>query len=267
MIFMRSKAIVFDNSGTLIERYRIIKDLNTGEFITDINSLSLIDNLDCGALAILQFNTGCLSKLDSDTLISDLINDYHIQFTVSYSTRRLSHDEILSIINNDDAVISDITEGFSILKKQVPNMEICNGTALILDCKNRNIAYTITTAGRFFNNAIFTVNQLKNRGYDIFIASGDRSDAIQTLTEFLDIDPSHGFPTATPLGKRDIVKSLRKDYDKVVMVGDGQNDYYAFQESDLAILTIAQSLIESDQLISSSDYIVDDLIELLNILH
>lgn len=266
MIDMGRNAIVFDNSGTLVQRYKIIKNIETGEFITDANSLSIIDSLDCGALAILQFNTACLSKLDPNIKISDLIKEYNIEFTVSYSSRKLDYEEVLAIIEDSDAIISDITDGFIHLKNQVPHMEICNGTALILDCKNKCIAYTITTAGKFFNNAIFTVNQLKNRGYDIFIASGDRSAAIKILTEFLNIDSSHGFPTATPIGKRDIVKSLKEDYDKVVMVGDGQNDFYAFEESDIAILTIAQSSIETEELISSSDFIVNDLIEILNIL-
>ena len=40
------KAIVFDNSGTLLERYRVIKDVSTGELFTDVNSLHLIDSMD-----------------------------------------------------------------------------------------------------------------------------------------------------------------------------------------------------------------------------
>ena len=40
---MTKKAIVFDNSGTLLERFRVIKDVSTGEFITNVNSLDLID--------------------------------------------------------------------------------------------------------------------------------------------------------------------------------------------------------------------------------
>ena len=37
------KAVVFDNSGTLIERYRVIKDVISGNLFTDINSLDLIE--------------------------------------------------------------------------------------------------------------------------------------------------------------------------------------------------------------------------------
>ena len=51
------RAVVFDNSGTLIERYRVIKDVINGNIFTDINSLDLIDQADALALVVLQFNT------------------------------------------------------------------------------------------------------------------------------------------------------------------------------------------------------------------
>ena len=145
-------------------------------------------------------------------------------------------------------------------------MDICNGTALILDCKNQEILYTITSAGVLFNNIKYTINILKNRGYDIFIASGDRSAAIQYLSKIFDIDPSHGFPTASPDRKKEIVNSLKDKYDFVAMVGDGQNDFLALSEADIGILTLAQSPLETDNLIKASDYIITDVIELLNIL-
>ena len=61
---MTKKAIVFDNSGTLLERFRVIKDVSTGEFITHVNSLDLIDTCLNAALVVLQFNTTRLKDLD-----------------------------------------------------------------------------------------------------------------------------------------------------------------------------------------------------------
>ena len=73
--FMK-KAVVFDNSGTLIERYRVVKDVLNGNIFTDINSLDLIEAADALALVVLQFNTNKLLKLDPDTLVSDVIKEY-----------------------------------------------------------------------------------------------------------------------------------------------------------------------------------------------
>ena len=74
------KAVVFDNSGTLIERYRVVKDVLNGNIFTDINSLDLIDSADSLALVVLQFNTNRLLELDKDRLISDVIKEYNIDF-------------------------------------------------------------------------------------------------------------------------------------------------------------------------------------------
>ena len=139
------KAIVFDNSGTLIERYRVIKDVFNGDIFTNINSLELIDSADSLALVVLQFNTNKLLKLDSNTLISDVIKQYNIDFDVSFSTSQVSKAEIKSILDDETTTtISDITDGFEILGEKIPHMELCNGSALIVDIDLGQVAYTIT---------------------------------------------------------------------------------------------------------------------------
>ena len=94
--FMK-KAVVFDNSGTLIERYRVVKDVLNGNIFTDINSLDLIEAADALALVVLQFNTNKLLKLDPDTLVSDVIKEYGIDFDVSFSTRQVSKADVEEI--------------------------------------------------------------------------------------------------------------------------------------------------------------------------
>ena len=118
------KAVVFDNSGTLIERYRVIKDVLNGNIFTDINSLDLIDAADSLALVVLQFNTNKLLKLDSNTLISDVIKEYDIDFDVSFSTRQVSKAEVKKILDNEkSSTVSDITDGFDILREKIKELE------------------------------------------------------------------------------------------------------------------------------------------------
>ena len=92
------RAVVFDNSGTLIERYRVIKDVFNGDIFTNINSLDLIDSADSLALVVLQFNTNKLLNLNPNTLISDVIKEYDIDFDVSFSTKQVSKAEIKEIL-------------------------------------------------------------------------------------------------------------------------------------------------------------------------
>ena len=147
------KAIIFDNSGTLIERYRVIKDVSNNYIFTDINSLDLIDAVDSLALVVLQFNTNRLLNLNPDTLISDVIRQFDIDFDVSFSNRSVKRDEVSEILLNENmATVSDITDGFDILREKIPEMELCNGSALIVDMDLSQIAYTITSAGKLFGN-------------------------------------------------------------------------------------------------------------------
>ena len=60
------KAIVFDNSGTLVERYRVVKDILNNHISTNINSLDIIDAADSLALVVLQFNSNKLFKFSCE---------------------------------------------------------------------------------------------------------------------------------------------------------------------------------------------------------
>ncbi|WP_299526380.1 HAD family hydrolase [uncultured Methanobrevibacter sp.] len=258
------KAIVFDNSGTLLERYRVIKDVSTGELFTDVNSLHLIDSMDSLALVVLQFNTNCLLNLDSNILISDVIKKYNIDFDVSFTSCETSVDEIAEILENENqATICDITDGFPILKQKIPRMELCNGSAVIIDIDKKKIAYTITSAGKLFSEVKDTVEILHSRGIEIYIASGDRKGAINKLAEILNVSKSHAFGTVSPKGKCKIVQDLKNKNYKVMMVGDGLNDILAFNNADVSVLTIEQEEEVSPKLINKTDYVIEKISEII----
>lgn len=115
---MNPNAIVLDNSGTLLKRFKAIKNVKTNEFIHDINSLTIIDNLDFAALVILQFNTKSLLKINPNTSIFDLISQYNIDFTVSYSSKTIDESSILNIIKKDSTTISDLQMASNFLKNK-----------------------------------------------------------------------------------------------------------------------------------------------------
>lgn len=260
------KAVVFDNSGTLIERYRVIKDVMSGNIFTDINSLDLIDQTDSLALVVLQYNTNKLLELDSNTLLSDVIKEYDIDFDVSFTNIETTKDEIKNILlNENSAVVSDITDGFPILRKKVPNMELCNGSAVIIDVHLGTISYTITSAGKLFDGVVDTVEDLKSQGYEIFLASGDRKGAINRLADMLDISLDNAHGSVSTRGKCEVVKSLQDEGYKVMMVGDGLNDVLAFKRADVSVLTIEQQEEVSPKLMDKTDYIIEDIREVKDI--
>ena len=256
------KAVVFDNSGTLIERYRVIKDVLNGDLFTDVNSLELIDAADALALVVLQYNTNKLLDLDQNTLISDVIREYDIDFDISFSTNPVSKAEVKDVIDNEkSSTVSDITDGFDILREKVPRMELCNGSALIVDMDLGVIAYTITSAGMLFPKVFETVKTLKSRGVEIFIASGDRKGAINRLANLIDIPEDNAFGTVSTRGKCEVVSILKDAGYKVMMVGDGINDLLAFKNADVSVLTIEQQEEVSPKIMGKTDHVIDDIFE------
>ena len=254
------KAIVFDNSGTLIERYRVIKDVTTGKLFTDINSLDLIDQRDSLALVVLQYNTNKLLELDSDTLISDVIKEFDIDFDVSFTNFKTTKEEVRDILYNEKfAVVSDITDGFPILKKLVPHMELCNGSAVIIDMDLGIISYTITSSGKLFDGVLDTIDYLKSQGCEIVLASGDRKGAINRLADMLGVKKDNAHGSVSTRGKCEVVKSLQDDGYKVMMVGDGLNDVLAFNRADVSVLTVEQQEEVSPKLMDKTDYIIESI--------
>ena len=260
------KAIVFDNSGTLIERYRVIKDVTTGRLFTDINSLDLIDATDSLTLVVLQYNTNKLLKLDSNTLISTIIKDFNIDFDVSFTNFETTKERVEEVLFNEkSAIISDITDGFPILKQKIPHMELCNGSAVIIDMDLEYIAYTITSAGKLFNNVLSTISELKSQGIEIVIASGDRKGAINKLADILDVNKDNAFGTVSTRGKCEVVRNFQDKGYKVMMVGDGINDVLAFKQADISVLTIEQAEEVSPKLMNKTDYIIEDISQVKDI--
>ena len=262
VVEIMKKAVVFDNSGTLIERFRVIKDVLNGNIFTDINSLDLIDQADALALVVLQFNTNKLLKLDPDTFISDVIREYNIEFDISFSTNQVSKAEVKEILDNErSTTISDITDGFDILREKISHMELCNGSALIVDMDLGVVAYTITSAGKFFPKVFETVETLKSRGIEIYIASGDRKGAINRLANMLDVPEDNAYGTVSTRGKCEVVSILKDAGYKVMMVGDGLNDILAFKKADVSVLTIEQQEEVSPKMMDKTDYIIEDIFE------
>ena len=260
------KAVVFDNSGTLIERYRVIKDVTTGKLFTDINSLDLIDQRDSLALVVLQYNTNKLLELDSDTLLSDVIKEFDIDFDVSFTNLNTTKEEVRDILYNEKfAVVSDITDGFPVLKKLVPHMELCNGSAVIIDMDLGIISYTITSSGKLFDGVKDTIENLKSQGCEIVLASGDRKGAINRLADMLGVKKDNAHGSVSTRGKCEVVKSLQDDGYKVMMVGDGLNDVLAFKRADVSVLTVEQQEEVSPKLMDKTDYIIESISEVTQI--
>lgn len=78
-----------------------------------------------------------------------------------------------------------------------------------------------------------TVLALKERGYHVILASGDREEAARRMAEELGIEDWHG--GLTPEEKFSLLQTLRISGHKTLMVGDGLNDAPMLAGADASI--------------------------------
>jgi Cu2+-exporting ATPase len=78
-----------------------------------------------------------------------------------------------------------------------------------------------------------SIADLRQRGYEPVIASGDRPSAVRYAAEALGIENWHA--GLSPGGKLDLVRQLRAQNNAVIMVGDGINDAPVLAAADASI--------------------------------
>ena len=108
------------------------------------------------------------------------------------------------------------------------------------------------------------INELKNRGIEIFVASGDRKISLEQLADFINIPKENVYDTANSRRKKEIVKDLKKKY-KVMMVGNSSNDVLALKEADVGVLTLQQGEIPPEKVKGTADYVIENIKEILKI--
>lgn len=261
----KAKAVVFDNSGTLIKRYRALKNIKTGFIFDNISSIDLVDNKANRVLVVLQTDpTKCVMKADPHQTIHDFLEKNKVNIDVSYSSEDIDKELILDIIKNDQSQVADIQDTVNAVIEKHYNVQICSGSGFIMNSGNGEIEFTITAGGKIFIEVPLVVKELKNRGVEIYVASGDRTKSLEELAEYIHIPRNNVCGTADSWDKRDIVRQLKRN-NKVMMVGNSTNDLMAIEEADIGVLTLQQGEVVPEKLYNKSDMIVYNIKDILDI--
>ncbi|NLU03573.1 MAG: HAD family hydrolase [Methanothermobacter sp.] len=260
------KAVVFDNSGTLIRRYRALKDLKTGKICDSMNSLDVVDYRDRRALVVLQTDPStCIVNARPHQTIYEFIERNHIRFNISYANTAVDPGEILEVLRDDPATVGDIQDTIDAVAGKNYNIQICSGSGFIVNMDRGRVDFTITAGGKLFPEVPHVIGELMDRKIDIYIASGDRKGSLMELAKLLGIPTENVFDTADTERKARIIRELRGRYSKVVMVGNGINDILALREADIGVLTLQQREPVPQRLIEAADYVIENKVELLDI--
>jgi Cu2+-exporting ATPase len=73
-------------------------------------------------------------------------------------------------------------------------------------------------------DALAAMNKLRQLGVDIYLMSGDKKAAVETVAARLQFEPTHVYSACTPADKLGFLKDLQATGKRVAMVGDGFND-------------------------------------------
>ena len=259
-------AVVFDSAGTLLRMYRVAKNIKTGQYINEVVSTELVGKKPYCALLVMQVDSNKLVNCPPHMLISDFIKKYRIGIDVGCSRSQIDSTHALSIVENDNtATMKDLQDVMQSVRNKCKNI-FYMGVGLVIDIEEKNIPYVICTGGKVYSDTSFVIKTLLERQIGVYIASGDSMRNLSPLAENVCLSLECVFEISTPKKKEEIVKRLKKEYDKVIMVGDGINDILAFRAADLGVLSIQQTGKCPPLLCEEADIVIKNIKEIIEIL-
>jgi len=178
---------------------------------------------------------------------------------ISCSSSPISKAEALSILCRSQVKVRELQEVHQAVKARCP--EKYQTAGMIVDDDLQEITHTLSTGGIPFPGLQDVLSRLENLGVDVYLASGDSMRSLMGLKDY-GIDPKRVYPVASPRRKQEIVAGLKREYRRVVMVGDGLNDLYALKAADLGVLTVQQDTRPALELRQAADEIIRDIQEL-----
>ena len=262
-----SVAVVFDSAGTLLNTYRVAKDIGNRKLLPGIETTTLTFSSPDRVLIVLPVHSKDLIEAPPEALLSDYLIRHDIGFGISCTRKITTADEIGDILYADDrARIGDLQECirnvWTVCRKE---SVVTLNSGAIINMAQRGIEFAITAGGWPFDGAKEAITALHRMGVPTFIASGDRVTKLERMADHLGIPRDRVYGVATPTVKAQIINDLRQEYDRVLMVGDGINDLCAMRNADIAILTVQQPGDRPEDLYKEADYVVKNVGEVVTI--
>ena len=262
-----SVAVVFDSAGTLLNTYRVAKDIRNHKLLPGIETTTLTFSSPDRVLIVLPVHSKDLLAAPPDTLLSDYLIRHDIGFGISCTRKITTSEEIGDILYADDSArVGDLQECirnvWTVCKEE---SVVTLNSGAIINMAKRGIEFAITAGGWPFDGAKEAITALHRMGVPTFIASGDRVTKLERMADHLGIPRDRVYGVATPTVKAQIINDLRQEYDRVLMVGDGINDLCAMRNADIAILTVQQPGDRPEDLYKEADYVVKSVMEVVTI--
>lgn len=256
------KAIVFDNAGTILKRVTALKEVHTNNIIFETNTIGMVNKNKDSLLIV--FQTPTKELIQQKCLIVEYLKTHPDSYEISYSTKKYTKKDVIKALEHDSTNFQDIEESALALVSKY-DIEICSGSAIIVNIKDKKIEYAYTAGGLFFEHTREIFKRLNKKELSLFIASGDNGQSLSKIASILNIPESNVYSTCNSNCKEKIIKNLQKKYEAVMMVGNNSNDMLAIKQADIGILSIQQGETLPDNLIDSADYVINNIKKVLKI--
>ncbi|MCQ8894001.1 MAG: HAD family hydrolase [Methanolinea sp.] len=262
-----SIAVVFDSAGTLLHTYRVAKNVLSGQLLPGIETVSLTFSSPDRVLVVVHVHSRDVIGAPGDLLFSDYLKANRIGFGISCTRKVLAADDVAqALYNSQQGTVGDLKDCirhvWQVCRKEAV---VTLNSGVIINMAIPGIEFMVTTGGRPFEGAREAISELHRMGIPTFIASGDRVTKLEKMADYLGIPRDRVFGVATPTVKAQIVADLKREYDCVVMVGDGINDLCAMKSADVAILSEEQSGEKHPELYEAADHVVKSVREVVAI--
>ncbi len=260
-------AVVFDSAGTLLRTYRVARDVISGQLMPGVETVMLTFSDPARVLLVLHLHSQAVMEEDPDTLLSLYLTREQAGFGVSCTRSVMTTEEIANVLYQDtNAQLRDLQECIRNVWHTCRGEEVVTmNSGVIVNLDRSGIEFTVTTGGSPFPGAKEVITTLHRMGVPTFIASGDRAAKLERMADYLGIPRDRVYGVATPGMKAEIIRELKQDFQRVVMVGDGINDLNALREADVAILSEEQGTGRPRELYEVADHVIESVREVTRI--
>ena len=234
------KAVIFDKTGTLTEGKLALSDVKvldenySEEEIVRIAAAMEFQSSHPIAQAIVNY-------ADENDIIFDSVDEF----------KNVPGKGIVANIKGEQfyAANESLIEGssFEISRDEI-NSFSSEGKTIVFVGNAKNVMGMITVSDKIRSNASEVIADLKAKGVETVMLTGDNKMAATKVAE--EIGSQHVFSNLLPEDKLNILDAIRNKFGDVAMVGDGINDAPALARANIGI---AMGAAGSDVAIETAD--------------
>jgi len=250
-----TEIVVCDKTGTLTKGNLTISKVYNYSSYSDKKLLSILGGIEYSSTHPIA--KGVISYIDNKKIDYNKnlkiknISGYGLKTTIDGVAYFVGNEKLLKKLNINNDYISDLED----LKS--------NGNSIVYIIEDSNIIGLIGVKDTIRDNAKEVINTLKSNNIEVIMLTGDNKTTASIVGKELGI--TNIISDVIPKEKSNVIKKLKKDNKKIIMVGDGINDAPSLTISDIGISISSGTDIAMD----SADVILmkDDLSKIIDFLN